>query len=448
MKTLKITLFVILYFTHRLDAQNQIVVSGSLMNKENMEPVCLAHVYIAEQMIGSISNTNGDYTLRLPMTDKSDTLIFSHVGFKTEKIVINFNHDTLINLSLTSCSIILPEYIVSNMTVKALFDSVLSHLKDNYSSKPVLLDVFMRVRVVNKSNPRSFNTGNALGEFALQIYKNSYIDLNRNNNQLKDQVKYIEWQKYDSLLKSEGDLYFILFSQLLPFMDNLNNISNNFIYNKKWVKANDIYIDGIETYQHGEAYRLVYKHKENAKGKAFEGKLLIDKNSFALVSYERYFRPEGVAYEALKTELLQMPFNRFEEADYIKHEYEKIGNTWYLKSIYLIYKETKQYVNGGFLGESYFEGVNESLEKASVESYSEAIFVVTKVDTNKVKKFKEEELLNLKDIKPFHITSNNVEFHKKYNTIDNSDLDLWIRATRAASKKYEKKIREELEKEE
>jgi hypothetical protein len=397
------------------------LISGNIENVDTKDQIPFAHVYTTIHMIGSISNTIGDYSLNIPVSSKLDTIVFSHVGFATQKIVVNFTNDTTINISLTPVPIELTETIITGLSIHALFDSVVTHISENYPSKPISLDAYLRIRGLFKSEPSSFKTGATLGEFALKIYKTPYSGINNKSSKADDQIKFIEWQKSDTLFLGMDNILFYIYPSFLPRSDVLNNIEESFVYNKKWMKNNSIFIDGIIPYQHGNAYRVIFQQKEKAKGKPYEGIFLIDSKSYAIISYERYLKPTGMDFSDFKKGLFNPHFGTYTESSYWKYNYEKIGSKWYLSSINLSTKETKLYENKG-LDVVYFSGSNEDLDKATVMEFHDVTFVVTRLTRKNVHKFKKEELLRVRDIKPFVLTDNNIEFREKYNTISNSDL--------------------------
>ena len=69
--------------------QNKQIV-GEVRNSENNEPLPYVNIGIANKTVGTVSNENGIFKLELnEKTTSKDTVIFSFIGFKTEKYLVS-----------------------------------------------------------------------------------------------------------------------------------------------------------------------------------------------------------------------------------------------------------------------------------------------------------------------------------------------------------------------
>lgn len=71
---------------------SQIEIKGKLMDFALNQPIENASVYIENTTIGTISNTDGRFSLNVPTKHQNDTLVISSIGFKSFRVVVkNFD---------------------------------------------------------------------------------------------------------------------------------------------------------------------------------------------------------------------------------------------------------------------------------------------------------------------------------------------------------------------
>lgn len=88
---------IVLFISLSLKAQ-EIEIHGQVLDKEKNIPLPYANVMILNHPIGTTADKNGQFTLILNDSFKRDTLIISHVGFKSAKKQISFTQRMEIQL--------------------------------------------------------------------------------------------------------------------------------------------------------------------------------------------------------------------------------------------------------------------------------------------------------------------------------------------------------------
>lgn len=68
----------------------QIVIQGKILNRETREPIAYVNIGIANSNVGTLSNSDGSFSIPIPTRLKGDTLIFSALGFAKRAIPIQF----------------------------------------------------------------------------------------------------------------------------------------------------------------------------------------------------------------------------------------------------------------------------------------------------------------------------------------------------------------------
>ena len=101
--------------------------SGRLIDSITTNPIPFAHIYLRSGL-GTISNENGDFTLKAKV-DKADTLLISHIGYNREIIPVSkYLKDQVI--SLKPMAIILKEIVIYDREyTNRLVESIYQQLK-------------------------------------------------------------------------------------------------------------------------------------------------------------------------------------------------------------------------------------------------------------------------------------------------------------------------------
>ncbi|MEN8192702.1 MAG: TonB-dependent receptor plug domain-containing protein [Bacteroidota bacterium] len=109
MKTkLKVTVLVLLFFTVQLLSQ-QITINGYIQNIQTGERLQYANIFEPNMRLGTTSNNYGFYSLTLPQTQDSISIIISYVGYGTEKRKILLTEDKWLTINLTPTTLISEE---------------------------------------------------------------------------------------------------------------------------------------------------------------------------------------------------------------------------------------------------------------------------------------------------------------------------------------------------
>jgi hypothetical protein len=94
-------------------------ISGKVLNFENSEPLAYVNIGIKNKTVGTVSNNNGLFNLLLndKVTSK-DTIIFSYIGFKTEKYLVSELNKIKDPILIQPKNMELDEVVVSSNKVK------------------------------------------------------------------------------------------------------------------------------------------------------------------------------------------------------------------------------------------------------------------------------------------------------------------------------------------
>lgn len=127
-------------------------IEGTLSDQYTEKPIPFSSVGINEVAIGTITNQNGEFRLRLPDSLRQSTVQFSHLGYQPQKQTVDslFGRHNLILLEPKVIS--LQEVIVRIINPHHLLQTMLSKRGINYPRHSVYLTTFYREGVEHKKN--------------------------------------------------------------------------------------------------------------------------------------------------------------------------------------------------------------------------------------------------------------------------------------------------------
>src|SRR5688572_20809945 len=127
-------------------AQSTIKVSGKVVDEATQESINFASVSIQGKPIGTVTNAEGEFDFYIPASHSNDTIIVSHVGYKSYKRKIADITDTDKLILLKPAPFLLDEVVIieKNLTGKEIVAKAVRQLKSNYPTHPFCLQGFFR----------------------------------------------------------------------------------------------------------------------------------------------------------------------------------------------------------------------------------------------------------------------------------------------------------------
>lgn len=128
-------------------SQDYFPVSGKVIHSKTKVAIPLATITVKNQPVGTVTNLDGAFTIFLPESLRTDSLLVSHVGFSTFKIAIpDITDQTSLLVGLEDRIIVLTEVEVNaeQLTALEIMKRAIERLKDNFNSKPFVLKGFFR----------------------------------------------------------------------------------------------------------------------------------------------------------------------------------------------------------------------------------------------------------------------------------------------------------------
>lgn len=100
----------VLFFTPVLSAQQ--IISGIVIDAESGEPLPSANILIKDTFRGTITNSDGEFTLTLD--DEKATLVFRYIGYTSTEVPISENTDSFLEVALEPSILEMDEIVVTD----------------------------------------------------------------------------------------------------------------------------------------------------------------------------------------------------------------------------------------------------------------------------------------------------------------------------------------------
>ncbi|MBK5214865.1 MAG: carboxypeptidase-like regulatory domain-containing protein [Flavobacteriaceae bacterium] len=250
----------------------QTELKGKVADFLTYQPIESASVYIKNTTIGSITNTDGNFVLKVPQQHLKDTLVISSIGYKSFNVMISeFENSSDIFLEEDVAS--LDEVVIvadpRPTTGNAIVQKAIDKLPSNLPEQPYLQKGFLRHKERNKKEYKW------LIESAITLYDSSYASGAKNNLKINvDETR----KSYDL---RDVDSLFTYSAYLKSIGSKAKNINRNLVKTSSLIDAikwNDSRVNGLENLFKG---KLNLVRNSNVTG-ALLGKNTLEKHQFEL----------------------------------------------------------------------------------------------------------------------------------------------------------------------
>jgi hypothetical protein len=376
---------------------------GKIIDREEKEVLPYTSIAVLKKNIGTISNSDGEFELKIPDTMIDDTVVISCLGYKQYRMSVNKITEEAVTYYLQPTTFQLKEIRVTYIDPQDILSRILSKISLNYPRNPEIMTSFYRE--VLKQDNNYIDVAEAILEIRKSPYDNSFSE---------DKVKYIKGRKSLNVkpfqfvdFKIQGGPYYITKLDVVKTLDSFLDPEFREFYKYS--------LDEIVEFDNRDTYVVRFKPKEKVDYPCYQGKLYVDMSSFALVHAEFELSRSGLkfAHESLIKKKPKDFYVRPIQVNY-QVSYRRAEGKWHLSnaqaSINFRVKSKKDKINSVF------------------HSISELLITDFKADDGT--HFKRNELFSPKDIFTEIVTNYDEAFWGDYNTIKPSE------ALRDALNKY------------
>ena len=246
--------------------------NGVVVEKESGNALVFATLTINNTNISTITNSSGEFQLKVPkeMTDAIVTI--SYIGFVKKEIPIDQLKKSGNKIELTNAIIALSEIkIIMHKDAKALVKTTLKKRSVNNVNKHVLMTAFYRETIKKRRKNVS------LAEAIVNIYKQPYNSMKKDDIELFKARKSTDYTKLDTVaLKLQGGPFNPLYIDLMKYPEYI--FANDMMRSYSFSFAPSTIIDGKTVFV------VNFKQLIDVTEPLYYGKLYIDAETLALRS--------------------------------------------------------------------------------------------------------------------------------------------------------------------
>ncbi|MDC6367082.1 MULTISPECIES: carboxypeptidase-like regulatory domain-containing protein [Flavobacteriaceae] len=245
---------------------------GEVTDESSGKPLVFATLSVEGTNISTITNTEGDFLLKVPKDMSDGTVVVSFLGYQSKNIALSSLKSSKNKISLLVSVTQLSEVnINAPKDAAALVRETLAKKGDNYFDNPTLMTAFYRETIKKRRKNVS------LSEAVVNIYKSPYASLRKDAVELYKARKSTDYSKLDTVaLKLQGGPFNTLYVDIMKYPEYI--FSNNSINDYRFTFSRSTRIND----------RLIYVIKfdqlESIIDPLYKGELFIDVDNKTLTS--------------------------------------------------------------------------------------------------------------------------------------------------------------------
>jgi hypothetical protein len=376
------------------EALQSITFRGRVMDGDEKEALPYSGISIQKRNIGTISNIDGDFELKIANPLPDDTVLVSCLGYKQFRLPVREITNDPVTIFLQPTTFQLREIQITYISPQEILRRLVSKISLNYPREPEIMTSFYRE--VLKQDKNYIDVAEAVMDIRKSAYDNAFSE---------DKVKLIKGRKSLNVkpfqlvdFKIQGGPYYITKLDVIKTLDSFLDPDFAELYKYS--------LDEIVEYDNRSTYVIRFKPTEKLDNPIYQGKLWVDMSSFALVQADFELSRSGLkfAQESLIKKKPKDFFVRPLQVHYLV-KYRRSDDKWHLSmaqaSINFRVKSKKDKINSVF------------------HSTSELLITDFKPDDGT--HFKRNELFSSKDIFADVINNYDEDFWRDYNIIKPSE---------------------------
>lgn len=259
---------------------------GIVVNSQSGNEIVSAYLTVVGTNISTITNKDGEFSIKLPASITEATISTSHLGYQTKTLPLSYftTEDTRIELQ-ESAEELTEISIYDGGDAQSLVKKMFENKAENYQDQPILMTAFYRETIKKR------NRNVSLSEAVVKIFKAPYNNSKNDDISLFKARKTADYERLDTLaLKLRGGPFNALYLDIMKYPQFL--IEPNTIYNYKLTFDSPVRFDDRNLY-------VVNFEGIDKSLPWYFGQLFIDTESLSLVKavYELNVDNRDVATE-------------------------------------------------------------------------------------------------------------------------------------------------------
>jgi hypothetical protein len=295
--------------------------SGKVIDNATKKPVVFANVYLIGSSLGTVTNAEGEFILKVPVSELNRKVGVSYLGYNNKVVALSelTEKNNIVKLDLSATSV--GEVVIRTDNPVELLQMALRKVNENYKNDPEMLIGFYRETVKQNRNYV------AVAEAVLDVYKSSYSSLDF------DRVKIYKGRKSEDVKKMDTLMFKLQGGPRTSFMlDVVKNpgelLSDDYLTNYNFRFA------GFASFDSRDNYVIEFDQKENVDMPLYKGRIYIDTKNMAFSRLE-FSLSDKALVEAGNDLVRKKPMDLKVDvlgAEYLVN-YRMLNDKWYLNHV-------------------------------------------------------------------------------------------------------------------
>ena len=257
--------------SHQPDTLTYVQYKGSVIDQSSKDPLPFASLSLEGSNIASITNSEGEFSLKVPKTLSDGKVTISFIGYKNKSLDLSQFKPEKTKIELEMLIVALNEIRVFPKDPELLIRAVMNKRAENYFSDPTTMTTFYRETIKKRK------TYVSLSEAVVDVYKQPYMSSRSDVAQLFKARKSTDYTKLDTLtFKLQGGPYTTL------YLDIMKN--PEMIFTEDMLGNYEFKLENITKINERLIYILTFKQHTHISEPLYFGKLYIDTESLAITS--------------------------------------------------------------------------------------------------------------------------------------------------------------------
>ena len=258
----------------RKDSVLYTTLTAKVVDQDTKKPVVFASVFQTGSNVGTVTNSDGEFILKIPGKSTEGTLSITSLGYKNKEVSISSILNGEKTIHLEQYAIPIEELVIRNLDPVDLIKTAIEKIHVNYNNSPEMQTGFYRETI--KQN-RSYVS---VSEAVLDIYNSGYKE-----NFDFDRVRIYKGRKSKDVKKM--DTILVKFQggpRTAMFLDIVKN--PGVIFDPEMFEYYDYTLSGIVKVNDRDNYVIDFNQKIKTEYPLYQGKIYIDMESFAITSVD------------------------------------------------------------------------------------------------------------------------------------------------------------------
>ncbi|MDT8414043.1 MAG: carboxypeptidase-like regulatory domain-containing protein [Flavobacteriaceae bacterium] len=246
--------------------------NGEVEDSQTRNPLVFATVTLEGTNISTVTNTEGQFSIKVPIDLANGNLTISFLGYKTATFPLHQFEGNRNRITLDILVTELPEInIVAPKNAETLVRETLRKKGENYFNDPTVMTAFYRETIKRR------RTNVSLSEAVVNIYKSPYSSTRRDAMELYKSRKSTDYTKLDTLaLKLQGGPFNTLFVDIMKYPE--------YIFTEETMADYEFNFENATRINNKLIYVVNFKQRPEIVEPLYKGKLYIDAEKKILTS--------------------------------------------------------------------------------------------------------------------------------------------------------------------